>query len=319
MRPLATWLVIGALALIGLFAARDALRSDDAPASAPATTTLAKQRRPPPAQPPEIPDRARLAAELRALGAEGVLYLADANCTRFLLRLPALAWTPQGLPGPVCPDSTVVDERFGLEASQVDADVIEVRSEDWSLRFEGTAPAFRPEGRLTFIRAGRLYEWTVRCPPAAERVVFGGLHSLVRCARRVEGSPQRVREVVWLNSRDFVSVAGQDLYSTLAVNQPGRGRSLFRAIGARMGGLSASPDGRYVSVRIDGQLVLFDVEAARPVPLPAGAEQETRAIDWSPDGSYAVIASPRSLHVYPASRPDEAVTLPFAAVDVDWR
>ena len=73
MRPLATWVVIGALALIGLFAARDALRSDEAPASAPATTSLAKQRRPPPARPPEIADRAGLEAELRALGAEGVL------------------------------------------------------------------------------------------------------------------------------------------------------------------------------------------------------------------------------------------------------
>ena len=30
MRPLSTWVVIGALALIGLFAARDALRSDEA-------------------------------------------------------------------------------------------------------------------------------------------------------------------------------------------------------------------------------------------------------------------------------------------------
>ncbi len=33
MRPLGTWVVIGALALIGLFAARDALRGDEAPAS----------------------------------------------------------------------------------------------------------------------------------------------------------------------------------------------------------------------------------------------------------------------------------------------
>jgi hypothetical protein len=319
MRPLATWLVIGALALIGLFAARDALRNNEAPASAAPTTSLAKQRRPPPAQSPEIADRTRLAAELRALGAEGVLYLTDANCHRLLLRLPSLAWTPQGLPGPVCPDATVVDERFGLEASQVDADVIEVRSEDWSLRFEGTAPAFRPEGPLTFIRAGRLFEWAVRCPPAAERVVFRGLHPLIRCPHRVQDAPERLREVVWLNTSDFVGIVGQELYSTLSAVRPGRSDVLFRAIGARMGALSASPDGRYVSVRIDGQLALFDVERARPVLLPAGAEQETRAIDWSPDGAFAVIASLRSLHVYPASRPDEAVTLPLAEVDVDWR
>jgi hypothetical protein len=319
MRPSATWVVIGALALIGLFAARDALRSDEAPASAPATTTLAKQRRTPPAQPPEIADRGRLAAELRALGAEGVLYLTDANCHRFLLRLPSLAWTPQGLPGPVCPNPTVVDERFGLEATQVDADVIEVRSEDWSLRFEGTAPAFRPEGRLTFIRDGRLLEWTVRCPPSADRVVFRGRLALIRCPHPVGNAPDRLREVVWLNSHDFVGIAGQELYSTLAVVRPGGSETIFRAIGARMGSLSASPDGRYVSVRIDGQLAVFDVERARQVPLPAGAEQATRAIDWSPDGAYVVIASLRSLHVFPASRPDDAVTLPLSEIDTHWR
>jgi WD40 repeat protein len=212
----------------------------------------------------------------------------------------------------------VVDERFGLEATQEGADVIEVRSEDWSLRFHGTAPAFRPEGRLTFIRDGRLLEWTVRCPPSAERVVFRGLRALVRCPNPVENAPDRLREVIWLDSREFVGIAGQDLYSTLAVVRPEGSETIFRAIGARMGSLSASPDGRYVSVRIDGQLAVFDVERTRPMPLPGGADQAT-AIDWSPDGAYTVIASLRSLHVYPASRPNEAVTLPLSAIDADWR
>jgi hypothetical protein len=48
MRPLSTWVVIGALALIGLFAAQDALRSDEAPASSP-TTIIDRRPHPLPA------------------------------------------------------------------------------------------------------------------------------------------------------------------------------------------------------------------------------------------------------------------------------
>jgi hypothetical protein len=320
MRSLATWLIVGVLALIGLFAAADALRSGEAPASAPATTTgPAKPNPQPQPRTPRIVSRDRLSGELRALGVTGVLYLTDANCRRSILRLPSLEWTAQGLPGPVCPHATVVDERFGLEASQVGAEVIEVRSEDWSLRFEGTAPAFRPEGRLTFIRAGRLFEWTVRCPPAAERVVFRGFHELVRCPRLVPGTPDRLREVSWLNAHDFAAVTGQEYAPTLVVDRNGHARSVFQALGARMGALEASPGGRFVAVRIDGNLALFDTLRREPVLLPPGADGPLNAIAWSEDDRYAVVASPSALHVYSPSKPFQGVTIPVAAVDVDWR
>jgi hypothetical protein len=318
MRPLVTWLIVGALALIGLFAAGDTLRGDDAPASAP-PPTLSKPSRQPQPQTPRIVSRDRLSAELHALGATGVLYLTDASCRRSILRLPSLGWTAQGLPGPVCPDRTVVDERFGLEASQVDADIIEVRSEDWKLRFEGTAPAFRPEGRLTFIRAGRLFEWTVRCPPAAERVVFRGFHELVRCPRLVPGTPDRLKEVVWLKTHDFAAVTGEEYAPTLIVVRNSRVRSVFQALGARMGALESSPRGRYVAVRVDGKLAVFDTRRGRPVPLPPGADGPLMAIAWSEDDRYAVVASERALHVYSPSKPFQGVTIPVAAVDVEWR
>ncbi len=318
MRPLGTWVVIGAVALIGLFAARDALRSDEAPASAPATTTLAKQRPPPPAEKPPIVGRARLAAELRAMGADGVLYLTDANCRRFLLRLPSLQWTPQGLPGPVCPNATVVDERFGLEASQVDADVIEVRSEDWSLRFQGTAPAFRPEGRLTFIRAGRLFEWTVQCPPAAERVVFRGFRPLERCPRLVQRAPTELHEVVWLDHSAFVAVAGPELTPRLLVVRHGRVKRLFLSVGSRMGALQASPGGRWVASRVDGDLVLFDTRSVGALRLP-GFGFEAQAIAWSPNDRFGAVATRGFIRVFPSSEPDNGVAIPVAAVDVAWR
>lgn len=91
MRPLATWVVIGGLAVLGLFAARDALRGgEEAPASN-SVQRIEKRLHPVPsvARPPRIAHRARLAAGLRSLGAQGVLYVTDANCRRYLLQLPS--------------------------------------------------------------------------------------------------------------------------------------------------------------------------------------------------------------------------------------
>jgi hypothetical protein len=323
MRSLATWAVVGALVLLGLFAARDTLRSDEAaPAAAP---PAGEERSEPPsnsARPLRIVSRDRLAHELRLLGAEGVLYLTDADCRRSLLTLPELRWTtPQGLPGPNCPRGTrpVVDERFGIEASQVDADVIEVRAEDWRLRFQGISPAFTPAGRLTFLRGGRLWEWTVQCPPAAERTIFRGFRSLERCPRPVGGTPGRLREVVWLNSGEFAAVAGGDYYSTLLAVRDAKTTTVFRAIGARMGALQASPTGRYVAVRIDRDLATFDVAGRRPVLLPPGADGPLRAVAWSPDDRFGVVASVRAVHVYPMNAPWKGVTIPVTAVAVEWR
>lgn len=318
MRLLATWLVVGGLAVLGLFATRDALRSDEVPASAPATTTLAKQRRPPPAEAPEIAGRARLAAELRALGAEGVLYLTDANCHRFLLRLPSLEWTPQGLPGPVCPDATVVDERFGVSARQVDADIIEARGQGWRLRFQGNDPAFTPGGTLTFLRAGRLFAWTVRCPPGAARFIFEGWRKISRCPHMLQGAPPRLREVVWLNNADFAALAGADLTPRLLVVRGGQTRRLFLSVGSRMGALQASPGGRYVAARLDEDLVLFDTRGTGALRVP-GFGPEARAITWSPGDRLGAVATRSFISVFPSARPARAVSIPVSAVSLEWR
>jgi WD40-like Beta Propeller Repeat len=324
MRPLATWAVVGALVVLGLFALGDALHGKGAAPAARTVATAGGRPQFPPgfAGPPRIVSRARLAGVLSALGAGGVLYLTDANCRRFLLSLPDLEWTtPQGLPGPDCTTGArpVVDERFGVSASQVAADIVEARSGDWRLRFEGNDPAFTPEGTPTFLRAGRLFEWTVQCPPGVQTISFRGVHPLDRCARPVPGAPDRLREVVWLNDHDFAAVAGQEYAPVLLVVRSGRARTLFQALGSRMGALEAAPTGRYVALRIDENLAVFDTKSAKPMLLPVGAEQKTRAIAWSPDGRYAVIASERELHVYPAPQPWKGVTIALTAVDVDWR
>jgi hypothetical protein len=317
MRPLVSWLLVAALLLIGLVAARDALQSRGTAAAPPAN-----ERSLLPAGPPEIPDRIRLVAELKKIGAHGALYVTDATCRRFVLSLPTLTWTTsRELPGTDCGLWTrqPSDADSGLAARQVDADTIEVTSGGWSFGFEGIAPAFKPDGILTFVRHGRLREWTGRCPETAEKVVFEGLHEVARCDRLVEGGPRRVREVAWLGVDNYALVAGPDGATSLEVVRDGRRERLFNSVGARMGALEASPSGRFLVVRLDGALTLFRTDASPAVrPLPA-KDELARSITWSPDERLAALATDASVAVFPSNSGARAVRIPLAVRAVQWR
>ena len=100
MRPLVTWLLVGALLVIGLFAARDALQSEGTAAEPAPPTESVESASQAPAGPPDIPGRLALVTELKELGARGALYVTDVSCRRFILSLPTLAWTSTSeLPG----------------------------------------------------------------------------------------------------------------------------------------------------------------------------------------------------------------------------
>jgi hypothetical protein len=324
MRPLATWLVVGGLAVLGLFAARDALQgAPRAQESHPVARADTRAESPPGFEgPPRIDRRLRLSRALDALGAHGVLYLTNAKCRRFLLRIPSLVWTtPEGLPGPDCTRSaqSVVDQRFGIAARQLGPETIDVGSENWRMQFRGSDPAFEPDGTLSFLKNGRLYEWTGRCPPKVETTAFRGLHTLVRCERPVPGGPNRLRELVWLGQGSYAAIAGEEFYSTLVVVRDRKAKTLFRAVGVHLTSLQASPDGRYVAAWVAGTLAVFDAKTGQPKLLPPGAEEGTRAIAWSPDSRYAAVATMYALHLYPAAHAENTVTLPVRAVHVDWR
>jgi hypothetical protein len=322
MRPLLTWLLIGTLFLIGLFAARDAFQSEGTSAAPAASTKSIESGSRAPAGPPAIPGRLALVTELKKLGARGALYVTDVSCRRFILSLPTLAWTTDSeLPGSDCGFWTrqPSDADTGIAARQVNADTVEVTSGGWSFGFEGTSPAFRPNGILTFVRHGRLREWTGRCPETAQRVVFRGLHDVARCDRPIAGSPRDVREVAWLTVRDYAVVAGPDGATSLEIV---RGRSsdrLFNSVGARMGALDASPGGRYVVVRIDGTLTPFQTESKPGVrPLP-GSNELARSIAWSRDERLAALATQDAITVFPAETGRPAVRIPVSVARLQWR
>jgi hypothetical protein len=323
MRPLATWLVVGSLAVLGLFAVRDAFRGQETAASSPRPERLEKRLHAPPggATAPPIANHVALVRKLRSLGAGGVLYVTNADCRRFLLQLPRLVWTtPQGLPEPDCTAGSkpVIDNRFGVTALQVAADAIEARGEGWRVRFQGTDPTFKPDGTLTFLRGGRLFAWTVRCPRGTTRIIFEGWRMISRCPRPVGGALQDIQEVVWLSNTDFAAVAGQELAPRLIVVRGGSSRTLFQSVGARMGALQASPDQQFLAARLGGELLLFDTHRTGAFPLPrfgAGG----RAITWSPEGRLVAVAGPGFVHVFRLHDPEAAVALPVSAYGLEWR
>jgi hypothetical protein len=318
MRPLATWLLIGALLVLGLIAARDAFQSEGTAAPA-LTTEHAVQVA---AGPPDIPGRTALVSQLKEIGARGVLYVTDVSCRRFILRLPTLTWTTsRELPGSDCGlwtrQPSAADS--GLAARQVNADTIEVASGGWSFGFEGISPAFKPDGILTFVRDGRLREWTGRCRETARKVVFEGLHEVARCDRPIPGAPRDVREIAWLSVGDYAVVAGPDGATSLEVVRHGRTERLFNSVGARMGALEASPSGRYVVVRLDGALTLFRTDASRALrPLPTNDEL-VRSITWSHDERLAALATETAVAVFPSDAAGRAVRIPLSAKTVQWR
>lgn len=316
MRPFVTWLIVGALVLIGLFATRDALRDEPSPKAAPTPT---ETRSADAGLFASIPDRRERAAELRDLGARGALWVLDPGCRRSVLQLPDLIWTARGtLPVTDCGGPMpVVDERFGLTATQVDPENIAVGTEGWGFAFRGTAPAFKPSGTLTFVRDGRLYEWTVHCPLGYEAVRFEGLHTLSRCERPVAGAPPGVSEVVWLGERTYAAILGENPVARLVVVDGSRSQRIFQSIGNRLGGLEASPGGRYVAARIDGFLALFRTDRPGTLGLPPGAVRGL-SVAWSPDDRFAALATLSFVYVFRTDLPGDFVRLELPASGLRW-
>ncbi len=256
-----------------------------------------------------------------SLGATGALYLTDSTCRRFVLTLPGLRWTtPSGLPGTDCGLwARAPLEDSGIAARQVNAETIDVTSGGWSYGFEGSSPAFKPDGTLTFVRAGGLYEWTARCPSTAQIIEFEGLHAVPRCVRRIEPAPRDVQDVAWLSDRDFAAIAGPRRAASLLVVRNGQERTLYTRAGVTMGALQASPRGRYLAAHVDGAVAFFRAGSAGTRALPPFRDKVVRAIAWSPDERVAALASDRSIEIFPAGGSGQVVDLPLSVIALQWR
>ena len=277
-----TWLVVAALAGLGLAATLDAFVGEEEPSrrsAQPASTAplLARQ--------PEL-----AVSQLREAGVSGLLTFSDEDCRLHAVSLPELE--PMRAPSfEMCRPLTSTG---GLSAA--DGEVV------WSGLGYGTVQVVLSEKRLSrAIRAGLGMEEATRAGFRAvqavsldderyvvladstyrprERVVaaFDGKHVsfvhprwLVGDARAVRPSPQG----------GYYALLGEEWLA-------GIGSPIFTRDGRQVGG----PEG---------------------IPRP-------HAIAWSPDERWTALATDESVYVYPTEEPERLVVrIPLPVRDLDW-
>ncbi|MGH3005780.1 MAG: hypothetical protein ACRDOS_07765 [Gaiellaceae bacterium] len=317
-----TWVVVGAVAAVAVAAAVEALRGVSSPqaGSGPPSPTTAERAPAAVAQPAlPISGREDVQALLEAAGGSGVLYFADRTCRLRTLELPGVDWRPEpnrpvpcrftaDASGAVSPDGVRIEPQSGLRAvcHESGIDVFD-RDGTGLLGHRGAcAPAWRPDGTLTFIRDGEL----VLAPGLRETRVLLSRGDLARAV----GHGASLEEVAWFDDDEYAAAVRRGSEVVLAVF---RGAELvlppsFSA--PSIEGLRATR--RSVAARTGGSEsgVRFLSRGGRELlAVPGG-----HAVSWSPGGTVAAVAA-RSAVVFvdPATR--ERAPLALVATDLEWR
>lgn len=337
MRRPTTWLLLCAVAGLGVAAAVDALRTDGSAAPTTTSPTLA-------------PSVQVEADELR-----GVLYYTDETCRLRAIELPELRpvfprfeWNECGFS--LAPDGssasaagTTWHASSSSWAFESEGSIV-VAAQDESFSFLGSAPAFGRGSSLAFFRDGavRVLEPTcVRAGPGT----YAGRNEIDRCSRVVlqAADPRRagrrhpyvadgdlylrslrVKELAWLNRERLAAILILDLgsagrYEAVAVFEGRRVVGVIPGREARFSGLRVSPRGRYFGVRTENPagILLFD-RSGRALPPPLGIQ--LHAFAWSPRESWTAVAARESIYVFRTAKlPPRVRRLGIFAADLSWR
>lgn len=280
MRRIATWLLVGAVAALGVAAAVDALRGDVEPV---------REARPPEATTttPGLTGQAGpAAARLRDARITGVLTYADDDCQLRAVSLPDLE--PARAPSfEMCRPLT---DSSGH--GTVDGDVV------WAGLGYGAVQVVVSRETL-----GReISRWLAG--PAAER------RGPFRAVQAVGLGPDRLVVLAdsTIDPTERVLVLLEHGRVTLV--QP---RWVVRE--ARF--IRPSPLGTYFALFGPDGVRLFDRNAG-PLALPAAA-RDPQAVAWSPDDRWTALATEDAVYVFPSEAPyDPMVRVPLAVHDLDW-
>lgn len=271
---------------------------------------------------PESPDGLAEAEDARGwlgpTGASGRLVVSipeENGCTLHALQIPDLTWAeqPSGVRGPCRFTLGPTDEVFPEnELPQPGGDRVAVcRNHAVDVLEEGElfvgypsacAPAWMPDGTLTFIRDGELF----RAGAGAERLAF----SREKLSEQL-GRPSVLEEVAWVRDDQFWAAVRSGESATLALLTTGQ-LAMSPSFTTRMiEGLRVSSTG-IVAAETDRGVVFFDNGGRRALTFPNG-----RAVTWAPDQVIAAMATPQTiLLVAPIS--GEVVSLPLVVRDLEW-
>ena len=266
------------------------------------------------AGPPALAETDEARKWLGGVAATGRLFVTVGpwtDCGLRALQLPGLEWAeqPSGPPSPcrfalddqdrVHPEKEVPQPGGGQLAVCRNQAVDVLNDEGFVVGYPAAcAPAWRPDGRLTFIRNGGLFD------PTRRLLSRGRVSAFL-------GRPSALEEVAWMDDRRFWAVvrSGESAIVALMTTDGLVFSPSFTT--QRIEGLRVSATGM-VAARTDQGVVLFDSGGRRARTFPTG-----KAVSWAPGELIAAVATPSEiLFVAPVSR--EVVTLPLAVRDLEW-
>lgn len=324
-----TWLVVGALAVIALAAAVDALRGGGSapPSAAPSTTSDSSQAEEP------APDEPAVAPA----GFGGVLYYTSDSCELQAVRIPTLE-TEEAPSWNECrfvlsPDGTRVsgvgsgwdphaDPRRG-RLFQTERGMIQVATNGGpeGEAFRGAAPAWRPSGAFTYFARGAVREWPSGAVLISQRDLLRGLAEAPNLPDGASFRSVRLVEAAWLDDNRLATILTARVRSggeqiAVAVYDGAETDAVVFVL-EELSDLRVSPRGDSIAVRTSTGFLLVD-DTGAPVSVPPLGGY--RAIAWSPDGLWAAIANASGVYVFRLgeARP-RARRLAVVANDLAWR
>lgn len=297
--------ILAVVIAIGIAATVDALLNGGGGAAPEPTTTQRARAAPSPAE------------ERRAAGASGTVYFTlriDEGCVLHTLKLPSLQDA-----GSFVLDPCRFDVSSGgdiASGTPCPGRAVEVPSTDTG-HFTGCAPAWKPNGDLTFVRDG-----DVRTPEGDVLI-----EDVARFALPWFSDPTRVtvRELGWLTNTRLVAVvrgprtAGGDVILVLQGEKSLSGGDIqagssVHVSRSRQEIFVAYPD---AGVSVHNREGAFLSQSRFSLP-------DVGAIVDSPDGRWMAVARPENVCIYelvePPPREEFPVAcLPFDVVDLAWR
>lgn len=357
MRP-ANLLIIAAVALVGTFAAADALRGRGTSKARNATTVEERSRieLEPVTGEPNIEGRAVLEPRLRAAGLTGTLFVTDEDCRLRALSLPDLEWVlDSGAAGDECEFSVAPDSRRAVRSGsgvawspngrtsascRHNSVHVSGRTEQELYEVVGyCAPAWKPNGVFTLARAGTLVVFRPPCKEGqrvCEHVILAG--DDLEPALRLASTPYRslyapvIRQAVWLSGtrvalvmRTRVRSQPGSLFDLVAIFE-GRRLVAEPLLNAHFDELAVSASKRLLAVHGSVTRGLFFIDADGRLlarnPFPSGHHAA-----WSPNEQWTAVATGGSMYVFRTAelelfnsdtRP-RAIRVPVHAEDLEWR
>jgi len=272
----------------------------------------------------KLANRDGLAARLRTESVSGVLYFVDGACRLHALRLPSLATAPaprgggcRALVSPAsAPPGWSLWPRNTPLAARCDEHrrVIVSATTGPSLpMIGGCAPAWRPDGSMTYIRRGAI----VQFPRTGRAQVLRSASQLAGALERLPAlrgtSGWHAMRVAWLSPARFAVVASNGSRTVLAVFSGRRIVALKPRLPSRLIELRGSPRGTYVVLGTASGVRVYD---ARRRDLPRVRRFGLLvSVAWSSDEGWLAVAQAQKVLLV---GPHRSVVLPLRALDLAW-